>query len=56
MKSMRKIADIIGLVTTHSARPDLALATISCMVAAVMVLALRVTVGLVVLTEAGGTM
>jgi hypothetical protein len=43
---MRRIAGIIGLVTAHSARPDLALATISCMVAAVMVLALKFTVGL----------
>ena len=53
---MQRFADIIAVVTSHSARPLLVLATISCMVAAVMVLALRATVGLVVLTEAGGTM
>jgi hypothetical protein len=53
---MRRIAGIIGLVTSHSARPELVLATISCMIAAVMVLALRFTVGLVVLTEVGVTM
>jgi len=38
--------DIIGLVTANSARPALVLATISCMVAAVMMLALKFTVGL----------
>jgi len=44
--SMRRIAGIIGLVTAHSARPDLVLATISSMVAAVIVLALKFTFGL----------
>ena len=42
---MRRIAGIIGRVTAHSARPDLVLATISSMVAAVIVLALKFTFG-----------
>ena len=42
---MRRIADIIGRVTACSARPDLVLASISSMIAAVIVLALRVTLG-----------
>ena len=37
---MRRILDIIEGVTARSARPDLVLATISSMVAAVIVLAL----------------
>jgi len=43
---MRRIAGIVGLVTAHSARPDLVLATISSMVAAGIVLALKFTVRL----------
>ena len=42
---MRRIMDIIGRVTARSARPDLVLATISSMVAAVIVLALKFTFG-----------
>ena len=45
VKSMRRIVGIIGRVTAHSARPDLVLATISSMVAAVIVLALKFTFG-----------
>ena len=41
VKELRQIADIIGRVT--SARPGLVLASISSMIAAVIVLALRVT-------------
>ena len=42
---MRRILDIIEGVTARSARPDLVLATISSMVAAVIVLALKITLG-----------
>jgi hypothetical protein len=42
---MRRIVDIIGRVTTRSARPDLVLATISSMVAAIIVVALKLTFG-----------
>jgi hypothetical protein len=42
---MRPIAYIVGCVTARSARPDLVLATIASMVAAVIVLALKFTFG-----------
>jgi hypothetical protein len=42
---MRRTAGIIGRVGAHNARPDLVLATISSMVAAVIVLALEFTFG-----------
>jgi len=45
VKEHGRIADIIGRVTACSARPDLVLASISSMIAAVIVLALRVTLG-----------
>ena len=42
---MRQILDIIEGVTARCARPDLVLATISSMVAAIIVLALKITLG-----------
>ena len=42
---MRRILDIIEGVTARCARPDLVLATISSMVAAIIVLALKITLG-----------
>ena len=45
VKEHGRIADIIGRVTACSARPDLVLATIASMVAAVIVLALKFTFG-----------
>ena len=45
VRDMRRIVDIIGRVAARSARPDLVLATISSMVAAIIVVALKLTFG-----------
>jgi len=42
---MRRTIDIIRRVTARSARPDLVLAAICSMIAAIIVLALKVTFG-----------